>query len=127
MTPQASKKDGAAAAATPQGRGMSIAAQLQACAGNPQPQSTPLNSLARRGVILYLLLHHEADMDAAHLLSMSLKRVAGRDRDALWSGYWSLKKEADEAIEKLRDRGGLLFVGQPAAIKAAQALEGGAA
>ena len=106
---------------------MSAVAKAQACAGTSQPQSKPRNSLARKGVAFYLLEQDEAHRNARRLKMMSLCRKSGPNQDALRAGYWSLKTNADQITETLRDRGGLLFVGQPAAIKAAQELEGGAA
>lgn len=92
-----------------------------------QAQSAPTDSLARYRVSFWLLEHDEAHRNAMRLHTMSLRRMDGPDRDALWSGYWSLKKEADTVVERLRDRGGLLFLGQPHAIKAARRLEEGCA
>lgn len=97
-----------------------------ATAGDLQTQPKPL-SLARIGVAFWLLDQDEAHRNAMRLKAMSVRRKDGPDRDALWAGYWSLKTKADQITETLRDCGGLLFVGQPAAIKAAQELEGGAA
>lgn len=95
--------------------------------GGSQAQPKPRGSLSRMGVAFWLLEQDEVHRNARRLKTMSLRRKDGPDRDALWAGYWSLRTKADQMTETLRDCGGLLFVGQLAAIKAAQALEGGAA
>ena len=60
---------------------------------------------------------------AATLLAMRGKRKNGPERHALWEGHYAVKCEAEKFVEALRERGGILFLGSPAALAAAQAAE----
>lgn len=106
---------------------MSAVAQHHTRADDMQTQSKPRDSLARRNVAFWLLECERQQWNAMHLYKMLMRRKDGPDREALWSGYFAVEADANVMVERLRDLGGLLFVGQPAAIKAAQELEGGAA
>ncbi|MGB3068463.1 MAG: hypothetical protein WBC18_07945 [Ottowia sp.] len=94
----------------------------------PAPTIERLGTLAREYVSKYLIWITE-DQQHAHLLKqMHDKRKAGQARDAIWSGYWTLKGQAERYTTELRDMGGLLYVGQASAIEAARrVLKGGAA
>lgn len=80
-------------------------------------------SLAKRFIPFYLIEAAERGQDSKLLLDLFSKRKESPARDALWTGYWLTLKQATEDIETLRERGGLLFAGQPRAIEIARALE----
>lgn len=79
-------------------------------------------SLAREFVFKYLTWATQELKEADTLHALFMKRSPSAERDAIWSGYWALRCSANTRVERLRERGGLLFFGQPEAIKAAHAL-----
>lgn len=46
---------------------------------------------------------------AERLEAMWLRRKDSPERKALWSGYYALKKAAEQTAEHIRKRGGILF------------------
>lgn len=98
--------------------------QAQQGTTTTQPIHPAPGSLNKGCAYLWLKWAME-DMNSAsllHALHGKRKRKPSPESDAIWDGYWALKCKADEYIEGLRTRGGLLFFGQPAAIEVAAAL-----
>lgn len=84
---------------------------------------TNTGTFAKGFIAFYLAESAEYHTHAQLLLAVYHKRKAGPVADALWNGYWLTKQKAENFIESLRERGGLLFFGQPNAVAAAQAME----
>jgi hypothetical protein len=72
--------------------------------------SHPRRTIDNDGVRIFLHAANEADAHSAVLAAMRSRRKdkGTAEADALWEGSWSLKKDADEAIKEVRNRGGLL-------------------
>lgn len=87
-----------------------------------KPQAKSLGSLNKNGANLWLVWATQELKEAKVLEELWYKQANGTVRDAIWSGYYELKRKGEESTQKLRDRGGLLFFGQPAAIKAARTI-----
>ena len=73
---------------------------------------------------LYLVIEADRRAESDVLNTMRRRRKKdGPEKDALWSGYYELERLADDHLREAIRLGVLLFVGQPAAIEAARALE----
>lgn len=46
--------------------------------------------------------------------------LGAAERDAIWEGHWATKEKSEGFIKRLRDFGGLLFVGSPVALDVAR-------
>ena len=76
-------------------------------------------TLANPGVHLYLRLAASAQASADKLHAMYMRMDHHKDGEdacnAIWDGYWSLKRDARRLVVDLRNAGGLLFFGSCAA------------
>lgn len=82
------------------------------------------DSLERNSVSFYLAISERYYAHAEALKALFLKRRKDTpERDALWTGHCRVTDKANVFLIDLRDRGGLLFFGQPKAVAAAQEIE----
>ena len=76
-------------------------------------------TLADSGVHLYLRLASSAQASADKLHAMYMRMDHHKDGEdacnAIWDGYWSLKRDARSLVVDLSNAGGLLFFGSCAA------------
>ena len=76
-------------------------------------------TLADSGVHLYLRLASSAQASADKLHAMYMRMDHHKDGEdacnAIWDGYWSLKRDARRLVVDLSNAGGLLFFGSCAA------------
>lgn len=73
---------------------------------------------------MYVSMIEQATTSATQLLTLfQRRRTDSAEREAIFHGYCALKKEAEELVIAARERGLLLFVGQPVAINAARLME----
>ncbi|MGB3069796.1 MAG: hypothetical protein WBC18_14675 [Ottowia sp.] len=95
-------------------------ATASAPTGTDSKAIEPRGTLAQGYVPKYLLWAANDQQAADLLMQMFNRRKDSPARYAIWKGYWALKCKFDGYVESLRDRGGLLFLGQASAIEAAQ-------
>lgn len=76
-------------------------------------------TLANPAVRLYLRLAASAQASADKLHAMYMRMDHHKDGEdacnAIWDGYWSLKRDARRLVVDLSNAGGLLFFGSCAA------------
>lgn len=73
---------------------------------------------------MYVSLIEQATASAALLLALYQRRgKSSPEKEAIFQGYCALRTEAEELVNAARERGLLLFVGQPVAINAARLME----
>lgn len=81
-------------------------------------------TLADSGVHLYLRLASSAQASADKLHAMYMRMDHHKDGEdacnAIWDGYWSLKRDARRLVVDLSNAGGLLFFGSSAATAIAE-------
>ncbi len=81
-------------------------------------------TLANPGVRLYLSQASSAQASADKLYAMYKRMYAHKDGEdacnAIWDGYWSLKRDARRLVVDLSNAGGLLFFGSSAATAIAE-------
>ena len=81
-------------------------------------------TLANPGVHLYLRLASSAQASADKLHAMYMRMDHHKDGEdacnAIWDGYWSLKRDARRLVVDLSNAGGLLFFGSSAATAIAE-------
>ncbi|WP_289241698.1 hypothetical protein [Delftia sp.] len=75
----------------------------------------------RPGQAIYLILATDRGAEAATLRALWERRTkSSAEKDALWSGYYELRRLAQNAIDDVVRKGALLFFGQQAAIHEAR-------
>ena len=81
-------------------------------------------TLANRGARLYLRMAASAQASADKLHAMYMRMDHHKDGEdacnAIWDGYWSLKRDARRLVVDLSNAGGLLFFGSSAATAIAE-------
>ena len=86
--------------------------------------ATPTATLPSSAVSLYLRLACDAAASAATLREMFMQAPKGdKAADAIWDGFYALEEKHRSMTERLRDAGGLLFLGSAAALAAAREAE----
>ena len=84
-------------------------------------------TLANPAVRLYLRMAASAQASADKLHAMYMRMDAHKDGEdacnAIWDGYWSLKRDARRLVVDLSNAGGLLFFGNPGAMAVAKQIE----
>ena len=87
-------------------------------------------TLANPGVRLYLRMAASAQASADKLHAMYMRMDHHKDGEdacnAIWDGYWSLKRDARRLVVDLCNAGGLLFFGSSAATAIAEQMRGAA-
>ncbi|MFG0674222.1 hypothetical protein [Delftia sp. WSY_7] len=75
----------------------------------------------RPGQAIYLILATDRSAEAATLRALWNRRTeSSAEKDALWAGYYELRRTAEIAIDDVVRKGALLFFGQQAAIHEAR-------
>lgn len=70
---------------------------------------------------IFLIVATDRGAEATMLRKIWARRARdSAEKDALWSGYYELKRLAENAIDDVVSRGALLFFGQQAAIDEAR-------
>ena len=81
-------------------------------------------TLANSAVLLYLRMAANAQASADKLHAMYMRMDHHKDGEdacnAIWDGYWSLKRDARRLVVDLSNAGGLLFFGSSAATAIAE-------
>ena len=81
-------------------------------------------TLANPAVRLYLRMASSAQASADKLHAMYMRMDHHKDGEdacnAIWDGYWSLKRDARRLVVDLSNAGGLLFFGSSAATAIAE-------
>ena len=84
--------------------------------------TTTTGTITKRFVAFYLAKAAQFTDNAARLHAMFLSMDASADSDAIWDGCCALQYKASQFVSDLRDCGGLLFWGSPAATAIAKQL-----
>lgn len=75
----------------------------------------------RSAQAIYLIVATDRGAEAAALRAIWTRRTKdSAEKRALWSGYYALKRQAENAVDDVVSQGALLFFGQQAAIDEAR-------